>query len=477
MASLTLWESFAKRENSTKTPTTAGTLKDVKLKENVSVSNPIFIINEVNTLYSYAKYDDRYYFINDIVILSNTQSELHCVLDVLGTYKSDIQLTSAFVKYHSHNNTEISDARLSTKTSSSLLSSNSAFDLLGSSRGENNAVIINVVGKDSSCAYALSQTTARTLLSKFSDWYNDASVMPPAPEESVFADIVNGLTYMANAIWYACKQFFSMGSAKDCMRNAIMLPIPVSAVAGTPQDIYLGNYDTDKTGIRIEDRIFSDGCDVSIPWQANDWRRNAPYHEIFLYIPYIGLINISPSDVMGEDTIHVSVNMDYTSGDTVFTVYATSLNHVIGQYNTNLGAPYPIGSSNITPSSVMTAVGSMGMTIAGAMLTGGSSLAMASTGFLGLQNSLSPQPSCIGGACGGAGMGVDNNVRCYTIFHDTIVAPSNVSAIKGTPTNAVMSLSSISGYVETIDASVSGDMELAEKQKINSLLNSGIYIE
>lgn len=477
MATLTLWESFSKRENSTKIPTTQGIDKTVRLKENVSLSSPVFILNEVNALYSYAKFDDRYYFIDDIVVLSNTQSEIHCVLDVLGTYKTDIQLTSAFVKYHSHNNTEITDARLSTKTSASLLASTGAFDLLGSSLGANNAIIINVVGKDSSCAYALSQTTARTLISKFEDWYNDDDIMPLPPEESVFAEIVNALTYMANAFWYACKQFFSMGSAKDCIRNAIMLPIPVSAVAGIPQGIYLGNYDTDKTGIRIEDRIFSDGCEVSIPWQANDWRRNAPYHEIFLYIPYIGLISISPSDVIEETTIHVSVSMDYTSGDTVFTVYAGTLNHVIGQYNTNLGAPYPIGSSNITPSSVMTALGSSALAIGGAMATGGSSLAMASTGFLGIQNSLSPQPSCIGGACGGAGMGVDNNVRCYTIFHDTTVAPSNVSAVFGTPTNAVMALSTITGYVQTVGASVSGDMELTEKKKINSMLDSGIYIE
>lgn len=477
MATLTLWEGFSKRENSTKSPTEAGTEKTVKLKENVSVSSPVFIINEVNTKYSYAKYDDRYYFINDIIIINANQSELHCILDVLATYKTDIQLTSAFVKYHSHNNTEIADARLATNTTSSLLASAAAFDLLGSSKGENNAVIVNVVGKDSACAYALSQTVARTLVSNFDEWYDDAGVMPTPPGTSVFEEIVNGLTYMANAIWYACKQFFSMGNAKDCIRSAIMLPIPTSAVAGTPQNIFLGNYDTDRTGTRIGDRIFADGCTVSIPWQANDWRRNAPYHEIFLYIPYIGLVQISPSDVMDDETISVSVNMDYTSGDTVFTVYTSSLNHVIGQYNTNLGAPYPIGSSNITPSSVMTAVGSAGLAIGGAMATGGSSLAMASSGFLGLQNSLAAQPSCIGGACGGSAMGLDSKVRCYTIYHDTTVTPSNVSAVQGTPTNAVMALSTITGYVQTVNASVSGDMELSEKQKINSMLDSGIYIE
>ena len=47
----------------------------------------------------------------------------------------------------------------------------------------------------------------------------------------------------------------------------------------------------------------------------------------------------------------------------------------------------------------------------------------------------------------------------------------------GTPSGQVKTLSSLTGYVQTMSASVDGAMTSEERAKLNSLLNSGIYIE
>ena len=104
-------------------------------------------------------------------------------------------------------------------------------------------------------------------------------------------------------------------------------------------------------------------------------------------------------------------------------------------------------------------------------------MALAS-GTLGIANALKPTPSCIGSNAGGAILGINaENIHCITVFHDTTVAPSSVSAVQGTPFNGVMSLSGVSGYVQTMNAGVDMPGFGADKDIINDMLNGGIYIE
>ena len=99
---------------------------------------------------------------------------------------------------------------------------------------------------------------------------------------------------------------------------------------------------------------------------------------------------------------------------------------------------------------------------------------------LGLVNMIAPTNTSIGGSTGGAMLGLTADkakVTCYTIFHDTTVGPHTVAAVEGEPHNGVMSLSGISGYVQTAAASVAGTMTDTEREQINQMLDGGIYIE
>ena len=466
MAQATFY-THAKRHNSTSVPS-GGSAHDVELKGGADLIDPVFTMQFSGTpKYSMMEYEGRYYFITGIRSIRQDLWEISGHVDVLATYASEIRGTSAFVLYHTHNNTELSDRRLGVKTTATVQSASGAFDTFGAVTPSTCGVVVNVTGEDSCAAYSLTQANARDLLNEVDNWYENEAMPDPPPGTSIFGTIEEALTWFCNCIFNAFKQLIATGKASDSIKSAFMLPFTASSMGDVSETIQLGKYKTTMTGARITNRTRGDGATVSIPWQATDWRRNAPYHEIFLYLPFIGLVNISPSDVIGVTSLYVHVEVDLLSGDT------------IAQYNTNLAASYAIGASNINPASAATAIISGAATVAGAVTTGGLSLALGTAGVIGLANNMQAQPTCIGSNAGGAAVGLSNSasIVCYTVFHDTIEAPSNMNNAVGTPTNCVESIGSISGYVQTRAASVSGSMTDTERDEINNLLDGGVYIE
>lgn len=80
----------------------------VLLKDPCSMTSPTFQISRNNFptagFYNYAKWGSWYYWIDDIIYLSDGIVEVHTHLDALATFKSDIQNTSAFVVYGNSSN-------------------------------------------------------------------------------------------------------------------------------------------------------------------------------------------------------------------------------------------------------------------------------------------------------------------------------------------------------------------------------------
>lgn len=73
---------------------------DCKYKAGVSIINPVYIISYEDILnYNYL-HDDfagRYYYIDNIVMLPSGLAELHCTVDVLKTYSTDILKTTQLI--------------------------------------------------------------------------------------------------------------------------------------------------------------------------------------------------------------------------------------------------------------------------------------------------------------------------------------------------------------------------------------------
>lgn len=477
MALTATFYNFAKRQNSTAAPAAGtGTVYNVVLKDETSLLDPVLTLTMPTTpAYNYMQLLGRYYHITDIRSLRNNIWEVSGAVDVLGTYKANIQASSAFVAYDTDANTEITDRRISTVTTSSRReNAGNAWDYLGSGF----CVMLNVVGETACATYAVSMANAITLLDTMGQWLDD--FIPNTDPDDPPADWLEKLT---DSITKGFRQLISSGSAADCIRSAFIVPISYGLISGTSEHIMLGNYDTGVTGKKRTTRGIQDASSVAIPWQASDWRRNAPYHEIYLYIPFIGVVSYPASALIGAANIIVDAAIDETAGDAVFTVALGAVSggvvsQVIGQYTSNIAANFAIGASNITPRQLVTSIGAAAGVAAAAVMTSGAALVAAGTaGIAGELNAVTPLPSSVGGAGGGAVLALFGYVpRCMTIYHNTNVDPASVSAIIGTPAMTVKSLNR-TGYVETRNASIGGAMTERERSMLNQLMDGGVYIE
>lgn len=471
MATLTYW-TFAKRHNSTKAPTGAGTQVTVNLKGGSDLLTPVFTLNYSGTpSFSYMLFEGRYYFVTGIKNVRQDLWEITGSVDGPATYKADIQAMTPYVLYYTHTNTEITDHRLSTKTTQVTQSENGSF----SDFGKGTCYVISVVGQDTVGQFAIDLNDLKEIVNQsFLDTLQNQIDATPLPLTDSLVDFAQ---YITDLLKNEALTFTYVGKIADCIRNCYALPIRYQSWGGSSETIYIGKASSGKTGYMLSssERILHDSATVNIPWQATDWRRNAPYHEIYLYIPCIGLTTISPSDVVGETALHVDLTLDKLSGDVIINVGTAS--KVLAQYTTNVAVNYPIGFSNVDPAGAITSV-----TGAVSALSGAVNPAIgAAVAGLGLANIIQPQPESIGSNGGGAFLGLVGytgyKVYCFTIFHNTTVAPSDVSAEKGTPYNGVLSLANVSGYVQTAGASVSGSMTDTEREQINQLMDGGIYIE
>lgn len=469
MATLTTW-TFSKRHNSTKQPT-GGSDYDVTLKGGCDILTPVFILNHSGVpTFNYMLFASRYYFVTGIKSVRQDLWEVSGKVDPLATYKSEIQASSPYVLYYTHNNTEIVDRRLSVKTSKTEVGKSGSFSYFG--KGQ--VYVLSVVGKDCVSQIEVNLSDIKGIISQsFFTALDNAIDAVPLPTNDSLVDFGQ---YILDLLKSEAGAFTYTGAIADCIKNCYVLPITSGAWGGTLTDICLGKRATGKQGYALNQRILNDVCTVDIPWQANDWRRNAPYHELFLYLPAIGLINISPSDVIDATGLNIDLTLDKISGDAIFEVTTIGGgNVVIGYYNANFAVNMPIGASNLDVTKAVTAIGG-GLAASAAGLP---AIGTAAVEALGITNALQPQSACIGGNSGGAFLGLAgaSNAYCISIFHDTTVTPSSVSAEKGTPYNGILSLASVTGYVQTSGASVAGTMTDTEREEINALMDGGFYLE
>lgn len=481
---------FNKRRNSTKIPDAqmTPTSLSIALKSPTSYRNPSLHVDAAGGFpYNYLEWDNWFYWIDDVVSVGNDRFDIRCSLDVLGTLRTYILATTAFVLYDETANSELPDGRLSVKTTKGVSINSGVFQYLGGHSFPGGTIVAGIITDKGASFYEMDGSTADNLL----DDINDTEIpdLLPIPhiswDEDPLEGVVEALSVIATNMVKSLRHFLGSRTAADCIISAKQLPVLPGAISGITETIYLGTWNSGESGKRITNRIVMDSCDVAIPWTFSDWRRNAPYTELYLYIPFVGLISLSPGDLVGTSNIHITASLDVISGDVLFEVQAggggLGGGQYIGQYGGNIAGAYAIGSSSVSiGQQVVTAIGS---TAAGAAIvaTGGAAAVMAAkigaAGIAGIIASNTPTPSSITGGGGGASLGLAATCYCFTVTHDTNVAPASVSASIGTPAMAQKSLGSLTGFVQTKCASVSAPFYQGILDEVNAALDGGVFIE
>ena len=472
MPTLTLYN-FNKKRNSTKQPT-GGTSRSCVLKESTSLESPTFILESYDSSWSYCSFMGRFYYIDDVIFSSNKLYELRCSSDVLATYKSEILKVDCNILYCDGSTKNIIDQRIPLTADYKVNTNTAQFDNIAFSKN-GGAIILGITGKGSFGSYVLEYTNRIASLLDGLDSYT-----------SLFTDTLE-----------AVKQIFYGGSAAENLKSAIKLPLvfnPEDISGGkSAEQLRLGNYpcmEEDGTPIRgwhIQLPVLTDTKTITIPWQYSDWRRNAPYSEVILYLPCIGMIAIPSGAILEESGITIKYAINITSGDISASYSGSTTGRIIGTASGNIAMATPYGSTGVDTTKMTNAVvAGLGTLVTGAaaLATGGASLGLALSMGGGLSMAAMSSLSALGGSGSGSGglgggavTGLDTDIHCYCITRTLSAEQSRFNPIMGKPFMQVDKISNHVGFVMTEGFSVNIAGLGQDKDTINKMMDSGVYIE
>lgn len=469
---ITLYSNFYKRQNSTLRPASGGTVKDVNLKRDCSISSPVFLLDGIDNSVNYVLWQapgsfDRYYYVSDITLRNDNIYEVSCSLDVLATFKNDIGSTRAYIELAGDSSeTMLPDLRLSQYLNKEILASTF-----------NNSYLSNTY------EYFLTCISTSGLGTPFATTYRMNA-----------QNIVNLSNLLYDNLIQSIQNDF--GNVDSCLISLKKLPINTSSiVSNAGQTVRIGKIAMTQGGITavgdiLADYVFSESHTATIPWRVSDFRNNNPYTSLHLYLPFVGVVELSPSDFIGTNEIKI---------ETVYSLYTRQISYrisrvelpnpqIIATYSGQFGYDIPVSTYQPNTSGALNAtIGGIGATIAGAAAayaTGGASaatLAAIGGGVTTIANTamqLLHSTSSMNGNYNGAGMELLGYKPILMLeYHDTVMDPGDYKATIGLPYAKTDLISNHSGFLKCVAASVSCDGFSSDRESINTYVNSGFFYE
>ena len=476
--------SFSKKRNSTKRPTSElSDTRTVTLKDLTSVDAPTFILTGNEFDYNYAQWGNRYYFIQDIRSVHNGLCEVDCVLDPLATYKTEILASTQYVCYSSSlGDNWLADTRipvLKSTTASKASTNTGVLSRIG-------CYILSAVGKDRCYTYMINgEGTLGSILDSIARW--DDQDVAELLDQIDFGqnDVSDAMEGLATLMSRTSLMGNAYEAAPACIRSCIWVPFDNAlAPAVDSGHIWLGMFETDTTATIISGKPVTGSTSVSIPWHFSDWRRGY-CEDVYIYLPLVGLISLSSDSLTNVSAITIDWSVTYTDGCIAYELKAG--NEIIGSYGGQGSANYPLGiAQQASAGSILnTAVQGANKAVAEAVDAGVNVVDVALAGATGLATAawdtanaaLTSHPTCVGGIGGGAGVGLDTTIVCYTVAHNTIVNPSDMQQTMGLPTMKPMQLSGLTGFCQCANAHIEAPAMANELDAVDVYLNTGFFIE
>lgn len=456
--------------NSTKRPDDSTALeKDLVIKANFgfenqnqstkcSKINPSFFMGDINT-YTYIKAWNMYYFIDSIEFDINGAQYITCTLDVLATWKDQILAHSAFVVYSSSDYSPLLvDTRIPRLNSVREYVSEQ-YNTPFSDDIDNKYDLLWISGQNGVKCYSCNADTVIAGL------YDQAT-------QSLIDNLCESWSDAQSCILY-CRTYCLDADPGSYVEN-----------------IVIGKVDTGVQGVLVNDKQLclrsSDNIHILVGGSYTDFRRYE-FTTMTLYLPYVGTVALNVSDFVDTPTSQGHVNVDYVcflgSGTIVYKVYNDD-GKVIGTYNGVAGRAKPV--------SIVSPFNGLGVITSGGTALGGAAAAALATGPVGMvagigaaiagvagmfsaleEQSVSNVGSCDGSASELLTASISLTVKEYA----SRIEPDNLTELAGRPCHKVRSLTGLSGYVQT--AGFSADIDTLQNviEEINTLMDSGVYIE
>ena len=469
---------------------------------NVLFKNPCSLDSPTITLhysgdfdYNAAKYTSGsktyYYFVLDKKALHNDLWEVSLELDVLATYKTEIKSSTQFVAYSSELGSKwLVDNRIAVRKSATTYKKSSTMNFLFTDGG---FYTMAAIGKEGCNIWVLDNLKLAAILDRVTGWSDDLiddiqngnypwSDPPQTAVTYDFSTIPNALESIGKMATLTGFAGSAYSNAMSCIRSCIWVPFFIADfTAGTSEEVYLGQFPTGVTTFKCMTSPKYNSVDLDIPWQFDDWRRGV-CESIYLYLPLVGMINISSDEIINETKITIEWSATATDGCIAYCVKAGD-DQIIGTYGANAAVNYPVGTSQQSTSGdrVNTLMSHAVKALAIAAIPNAGAGVLAAEGVAGtydiINSTYTQHTSSVGGIGGGAGVGLDLGATCYSVAHPTNIAPADMLATMGRPTQKPMALTNLTGYCQCVNAHVALDADAPIMDKVDAYLNNGFYIE
>lgn len=475
---VTLYSNFSKRRNTTKQPTSGGTVKNLVLKGECSYTNPSFFLADTEK-YTYLKAWDNYYFIDERSYDINGASYITCSIDVRASFKTEILNTTAFVKYSSSNyDQNIIDGRVSQLITNMGIDSSSTFTIQESPFYPGHGCYIltvmnNTVGQ---CTYALEKSTLDLLL-------QDMSNISLADIADFFAMQFGDVAHSVFGLRYIPIR------RTDLDIEQLSAVVRIGTWLASGEDI---------AGTIVNPHFTHTTPAIAIPWTYSDFRRYGGFTNLTIGLPFVGKVSIDPLEIINESSIKIRTDINIVTGVGSYTLQRGSSSLAFATYSFSCGRNVPMSylSSNFDDAVTGLVTGASGI-IGGANTPDTRQITtkagvrrivdnpLHTSDVNSVMNGLSKATlapfehttTSIGSYGGGFSEYGIRNYEIINVSRQSRTDPSELTALYGRPCNKVLTISSLSGYVETVGFSIDINETDLIKYMINEAMDSGTYLE
>ena len=447
-----------KKINSTRQPADSGTSYSVRMKESTSMENPVFILQGgIDPNINYVSAFGKYYFIDDIVLITNDIVELHCSIDVLATHKTAIGDYMAYIDRSAYEyDADLIDESLSAeqKIINEYTASTDLFDV-----DITGCYLVRTTSPGTTSATGIATWIMNNSdIKRFLDFLTTESNFDDVLEDSVVKSFFNPFQYVLGIKWF---------------------PFSKNDIGGTDTAMRLGWWSPGSFKL-LTSKSYYNIKSLNIPnnYYLSGYRRfDRSYTRLNADICGIGTIELDPMLLDPLSVPGIRTSIDYITGEMKITFLkrgtqggVTTTKDVYGSYSGIIGIDVPVGQ--VAGMSAPTISAAAGMSVFDAALSG----LVASTADIigGIKNVISPNTSYIGGAGNIASIISNPRLLLYIRNYGCSEFPLTVN---GRPLRKNRKISTLPGYIKCLKASLDLAAPDTETKQVNDYLNSGFYYE
>ena len=483
---------FQKRVNSTAQPGSGVTSKTYacKLKDDTSITEPsILIVKESAQVYTdllsynYAYIADfgRYYFVRNVISVSNVLVEFVLEVDAMASFKTQIGNSSEYVlRSASSYDGDIIDNLYPTKGNTTLYLS----DFSPSSSKFNTSDITYVIGilnNNSSSKfgavqyYVLTETQIGNLMQFIlgtnpggnDDFWEDMyltfsayTLFTQETQDQILNSVINPLQYIVESYALPYKPY-----------DPNSVPADQQIKVG-PIDLGPARKGKPLPASSTQRLLFTGSLDLPEHPQKNDrgpYLNLEPFMKYWLYLGPFGLYPIDAVTVYSTHTITYDVSGDLM-GNITMVLYVDGKQ--IDILHANVKCNFPVGQVSMDVSRAATSALNIGGSVFRAMSGDPSSLVSGASGIVSAADSITPKARTQGAQ--GTFVNVFDNFNAYGEAHWVI---DDDNTHRGRPLCKQVTISTLSGYILVSDPDIAITGTAEENERIKSFMASGFYYE